>query len=181
MRLNLHLHLLVYILFVGITAFAQKVQPHFTHEVFNQLEFAHRGGYANGPENTLQTILKNINNGVKAVEVDVQMTRDSQLVLFHDKTINRVLASDKETFVTDLSLAELKAIPLRDASQGIQFICTLSELVDTLAVLIPKLGKKDFILELDFKPSGEQTVPAIMELCSMIITNKKSVGVKNIF
>ncbi|MEL6863776.1 MAG: glycerophosphodiester phosphodiesterase family protein [Bacteroidota bacterium] len=51
---------------------------------------AHRGGpYPGYPENCLQTI-KNLHRQIPAIfEIDIQMTKDSVLVLLHDKTLER--------------------------------------------------------------------------------------------
>ena len=65
----------------------QETTDHFSHDFFEKQRFAHRGGYANGPENTIETILDNINHGVGAIEIDVEMTKDQKLVIFHDATI----------------------------------------------------------------------------------------------
>lgn len=50
---------------------------------------AHRGDWRNAPENSLQAIQNSIDMGVDMVEIDVQMTKDSVLVLMHDNTIDR--------------------------------------------------------------------------------------------
>ncbi len=60
----------------------------FSPENFNQLRIAHRGGYAYGPENTLEAICNNIRTrNIQAMEIDLQMTSDGYLVLFHDETL----------------------------------------------------------------------------------------------
>lgn len=151
-------------------SFSQNKLPHFTPEHFEQQRFAHRGGYANGPENTLQTILFNINSGINAVEIDVMLTKDNQLVLFHDATINRILdtKSDKDVFLDQLGLRELQKIPLRDTSKGVQFVCSLEELIDTLVVLIPKSEINDFLLEVDFKPHGDKAIEGVNALVNIL-------------
>jgi len=50
---------------------------------------AHRGGAGYGPENTLAAIGNVIGKQVKAIEIDVQMTKDGQLALMHDKDVKR--------------------------------------------------------------------------------------------
>ena len=155
---------------ICITSFAgssQDTLSHFNKNYFEKQRFAHRGGFANGPENTLQTITNNIRMGINAIEVDVHLTKDDELVLFHDDTISRLLNDNSKRAITEVMLAELKAIPLRDSSMGVQYVCTLSELVDTLAAMIPELNAEGFLLELDFKPNGtSQTrgVDALMKL-----------------
>jgi len=50
---------------------------------------AHRGASAVAPENTLAAIESAIAAGIPMVEVDVQLTRDGHVVLFHDRTVGR--------------------------------------------------------------------------------------------
>lgn len=50
---------------------------------------SHRGDWRNYPENSIPAIESIIRMGVDMMELDVKMTKDSVLVLCHDKTINR--------------------------------------------------------------------------------------------
>ena len=50
---------------------------------------SHRGDWRNYPENSIPAIESVIRMGVDMMELDVKMTKDSVLVLCHDKTINR--------------------------------------------------------------------------------------------
>ncbi len=52
--------------------------------------FGHRGamGYA-PPENTLPSFRMAIDMGVDGVELDVHMTRDGEVVVIHDFTVDR--------------------------------------------------------------------------------------------
>lgn len=152
-----------------------QTSDHFDPQFFHQQEFAHRGGYAYGPENALETILDNINNGHLAIEVDVQMTKDHQLVLFHDKTISRILASDSTTEVKYLTLAELLTIPYRDHPNI--FVPTLESLMDTLVTMIKLRQADDLIVELDFKPHGDGILkPAVEELLRILANKEAKIG-----
>ena len=51
---------------------------------------SHRGDWRNYPENSIPAIESIIRMGVDMMELDVKMTKDSVLVLMHDKTINRM-------------------------------------------------------------------------------------------
>jgi len=51
---------------------------------------AHRGDWRNYPENTLGAIESVIRMGVDMVEIDLKLTKDSVLVLSHDRTCNRM-------------------------------------------------------------------------------------------
>ncbi len=50
---------------------------------------AHRGDWRNAPENSFPAIQKCIDMGVDMVEIDLQITKDSTIILMHDKTLDR--------------------------------------------------------------------------------------------
>ncbi len=50
---------------------------------------AHRGASAYAPENTLPAFERALEVGAAEVELDVQLSRDDVLVLFHDRTLDR--------------------------------------------------------------------------------------------
>jgi len=54
------------------------------------LVIAHRGASAIAPENTASSIREAIRLGAKVIEFDVRVTSDGELVLFHDKELDRV-------------------------------------------------------------------------------------------
>jgi glycerophosphoryl diester phosphodiesterase len=59
-----------------------------THE--RPLFFAHRGGSALAPENTLPAFENGLKLGADALETDIHYTRDGEIVAFHDDTLERV-------------------------------------------------------------------------------------------
>ena len=74
---------------------------------------AHRGDWRNYPENSLKAIESVINMGVDIVEIDLKMTKDSVLVLSHDKTIDRMF--NGKGLVSDFTLDSLKTFKARRA------------------------------------------------------------------
>ena len=52
--------------------------------------WAHRGASGYSPENTLDAFRKAVEMGADGIELDVQMTKDGELVVIHDETIDRV-------------------------------------------------------------------------------------------
>ena len=68
--------------------------------------WAHRGASAYAPENTLEAFRLGAEQGADGVELDVQLSKDGQLVVIHDETIDRV--SDGHGYVRDYTLEELK-------------------------------------------------------------------------
>ena len=73
----------------------------------------HRGDWRNYPENSIPAIESIIRMGADIMELDLKLTKDSVLVLSHDKTINRCLTGKGN--VSDYTLAELKAMRLKRA------------------------------------------------------------------
>ena len=53
------------------------------------LNIAHRGARAFAPENTIQAIRMARRLGANAVELDVQMSRDGELIVFHDDEVTK--------------------------------------------------------------------------------------------
>lgn len=51
--------------------------------------FAHRGARSIAPENTLPAFEQALEMGVDGIELDVQLSRDAQLVVVHDFTLER--------------------------------------------------------------------------------------------
>lgn len=50
---------------------------------------AHRGSSGTAPENTMTAIRQGVEAGAQMVEIDVQRTADSRLVVFHDAVLGR--------------------------------------------------------------------------------------------
>ena len=71
------------------------------------LVWAHRGASGYAPENTLAAFQKAVDLGADGVELDIQLTKDDQIVVIHDETIDRT--SDDKGWVKDYTLEELRA------------------------------------------------------------------------
>ncbi len=69
---------------------------------------AHRGASDDAPENTLESFQLGLDQGADAIECDVRVSRDGELVAIHDPTLQRV-AQVKGT-VAEMSRAELNAL-----------------------------------------------------------------------
>lgn len=68
--------------------------------------FAHRGLSSVYPENTLLAFSKAMEYKIDGIETDVQMTKDGELVIFHDERIART--TNGHGFIKDYTLDELK-------------------------------------------------------------------------
>lgn len=70
---------------------------------------AHRGNQLQAPENTLLSLLSAYTSGASVLELDVQLTKDNELVVSHDGTINRLTGvTSGDIFIKDLTLKELR-------------------------------------------------------------------------
>lgn len=87
------------------------------------LLIAHRGTSAEYPENTLQAFDQAIAAGAGWLEFDVQMSRDGELVVIHDTTVDRT--TNGTGSVADLTFAQLRSL---DAGNG-QVIPTFAEVL----------------------------------------------------
>lgn len=66
---------------------------------------AHRGGTADGPENTIPTIQKALSNGVNAIWVTIQLSKDNKLVLYRPSDLKEL--TDKSGKVSDYTAQQL--------------------------------------------------------------------------
>lgn len=67
---------------------------------------AHRGSRLLWPENTLLAFQNVYDLGFRHFETDVHMTKDGEVVVIHDPTVDRT--TNGSGFVSDLTLAEIK-------------------------------------------------------------------------
>ena len=93
----------------------------------NVLVVCHRGDWRNFPENSIPAIESVIEMGADVVELDIQLTKDSVLVLMHDGTIDRCTTGKGR--VADLTYEELQKFYMKTA-HGTR--CSLDLKVPTL-------------------------------------------------
>jgi glycerophosphoryl diester phosphodiesterase len=72
------------------------------------LAFAHRGGAALWPENTVLAFQSSAELGVDALELDLRLTRDGQIVVLHDKAVDRT--TNAKGPIDKLTLEEARAL-----------------------------------------------------------------------
>lgn len=78
--------------------------PYLDHP--GPIPFAHRGGAADGLENTVLQFRRAVETGYRYIETDVHATRDGKLVAFHDTTLDRV--TDGAGRIAELPWAEVR-------------------------------------------------------------------------
>jgi glycerophosphoryl diester phosphodiesterase len=72
------------------------------------IAFAHQGGSFEGPSSTLAAISLALDVGATAIELDVHATKDRQLVVCHDSTIDRT--TNAQGAIAQLTLSELSQL-----------------------------------------------------------------------
>ena len=98
------------------------------------LTIAHRGFSGQFPENTLLAFQEAIELGVEAIELDVQLSKDGEIMIFHDEELSRI--TGQKGYLKDRSYAELRELDASGAYQGVfgkQTIPTLSEYLELTA------------------------------------------------
>lgn len=117
---------------------------------------AHRGLYQKDqsiPENSLPAFARAVENGY-GMELDVQLSRDGKVVVFHDDTLERVCGVPKR--VDELDFAELQELRLCGTEEKIPLF---DEVLATVA------GKTPIIVELKTGPRNgelcEKTLAAL--------------------
>ncbi len=75
---------------------------------------AHRADWRFAPENSLAAIESSIRLGADVVELDVQKTKDGQLILMHDKTLDRTTTGKGK--VAEWTLDSIRALRLKNGA-----------------------------------------------------------------
>lgn len=151
-------YLINILLFFAATAYGQQNRMDFLLDKLNDggksdyvMIIAHRGDWRNAPENSLQAYQSCIDAGFDGIEIDVQMTKDSVIVMMHDKTIDRTTTGKGK--VSDYTLAELKELYLRSPIGVVtrQKIPTLDEVLE--------MAKGKILIQVDkWQPVKEKVI-----------------------
>ncbi|MDO5308045.1 MAG: glycerophosphodiester phosphodiesterase family protein [Planctomycetia bacterium] len=143
---------------------------------------AHRGDQDAGPENTVPAFIAAAVHGAQQVELDVQMTKDGQLVIMHDLTIDRT--TNGKGAVKDLTLEEIRNAGVKNlAGSYYDAPCapTFEEVLDALprniwinvhvkpgegiAVAALKVLQEKDRLHQAFFACGKKDMEALREIC----------------
>ena len=113
----------------------------------------HRGNPGVAPENTLSGFIKAYENGADVFEIDVEITKDGEIIIMHDNTINRTTTYSGSKTIGQMTLAEIKA----------EFILgkngqATTEKVPTLKELLEEFKDKDCKIFVEFKGSNANNI-----------------------
>lgn len=110
--------------------------------------WAHRGCSQRYPENTLLAFEKAMEiPNITGIELDIQLTKDGELVVIHDERVDRT--TEGIGFVRDYTLAELKKLHIYADENPCQKIPMLEEVFD----LIGQGLRKALLLNIELKTS----------------------------
>ena len=112
------------------------------------INYAHRGASQYYPENTLYAFYAGLHMGADGIETDIQHTLDGVPVLFHDRTLERILGDPRR--IADYTYAQLLE---RDfgAFKGAEFA---GERIVKLETFLAHFGGRGLKLALELKSPG---------------------------
>ena len=108
-------------------------------EPFEKNYIAHRGLFDNAggiPENTLPAFRRAVEAGF-CIELDVQMTADKKLVVFHDWDMKRMAKADVK--ITEHTYEELAQYPLADSGESLPLFADVLRLIDGAVPLVVEI------------------------------------------
>lgn len=113
------------------------------------LNIAHRGGAALRPENTLAAFAHAVELGADGAELDVQLTRDGHVVVFHDNRLKPEICrgedgrwlAEKGPAIVDLTLAEIETYDVGRSQEGSDYACAHPDIVPSDGERIPLLAE----------------------------------------
>jgi glycerophosphoryl diester phosphodiesterase len=155
---------------IGCVAKKEIVRPPWKGK-YPVLVIAHRGFSGQAPENTLIAFKNAMDLGCDMIELDIHLSKDREVVVMHDDTLNRTTTGQGR--IADFTLNELKKL---DAGSwlGAQFS---DERIPTLKEVL-KLSKDKIPVNIEIKHSKEGKYP-IEELAEKALKEVKEVGMIN--
>lgn len=111
--------------------------------------WAHRGCCTLYPENTLEAFRAAAElDGITGIELDIQLTSDGEMVVFHDENLRRVTHIDRN--VRGCTLAEIKniAIPANDGKY-----CSIPTLEEVLVMMKPYCESRGILINIELMTS----------------------------
>ncbi len=127
---------------------------------------AHRGVSSLAPENTLASVLKAMELGADYSEIDVQLTKDGEVVLLHDTRLKRT--AGQAGALSEYTLDELRAFEV-----GSWFSPEFDgEPIPTLAEVIRSIKGK-MLLNIEIKVSREES-----DIASKVVDIIHSEGIR---
>lgn len=110
--------------------------------------WAHRGCSQRYPENTIKAFSKAMEiQGLTGIELDIQMTKDGEIVVIHDERVDRT--TDGVGYVKDFTYAQIRKLEIRVGKDRTQRILSINETLD----LMQERMKEGLLLNIELKNS----------------------------
>ena len=103
-------------------------------EKFKHVRYAHRGLHDDEKAENSMSAFRAAKEKGYGIELDVRLSKDGELVVFHDETLTRVVG--KEGRVIDFTAEELAKMSLSGTSDGIPTLREVLELIDGAVPLL---------------------------------------------
>lgn len=112
---------------------------------------AHRGDSKNYPENTFAAFIGAKELGADVIELDVQQTKDNEIIVMHDKNLKRTTGVDK--YVWEMTKEEVLALDV-----GSYFdVSFKKEKIPFLKEVVKWAKENNMKLNIELKPTGKET------------------------
>ena len=148
---------LLLILILLAAAYVFALLPNLPRRPIDHLtgfDYAHRGLWNSiYPENSMPGFSNAVRNGF-GIELDVHLTKDGQLVVFHDDNLMRMCGVDRD--IHDCTLAELRALRLKGSD------CTIPTFSEVLSIVG---GRVPLIVEIKTGPN----LPVLCEKANALL------------
>jgi glycerophosphoryl diester phosphodiesterase len=93
---------------LAVSGVLRRSGPVVARPTARPVNFAHRGGAALAPENTLEAFRRGLKAGADRLEMDLHLSRDGRVVVIHDATVNRT--TDGAGAVREMTLREIRQL-----------------------------------------------------------------------
>jgi glycerophosphoryl diester phosphodiesterase len=122
----------------------------------------HRGARKVSPQNTLPSFEVALKAKVPMIELDIELTRDGKVILFHDDQVDQITRGQAHGPINNFSFEEVRKLNVRDGFDDGKFyqVPTLQEVLDLVAKQADKNGRAKVNIEL----KGANTAGPVAEI-----------------
>jgi len=125
--------ILIFIILIGYILFFQAWLPSLPKQLQESdfFYYGHRGAPDIAPENTLLSFQKSIDCNIDGLELDVQLSQDEKMIIYHDQFIDY---NNQKIDIQKLKMKDIQRIDVNNKFDNLepQFIPTLEQVIDML-------------------------------------------------
>lgn len=142
--------IILLILAIFFSIYLMAISPNLTRKYafkpYEESLIAHRGLYNNTniPENSIKAFKEAVKNGY-GIELDVQLTADNELVVFHDENLKRMTGVDK--ILNECNYDEISHLHLLDTSETIPLFKDVLKVLDKTTPLVIEIKPEGRYIE----------------------------------